>query len=410
MRTILIPMALLAFAPPVRAADPVQTIDGHPVTGKAPPGTEALDKALVSVLSRHGIPGAALAITKDGKLIMARGYGWANLATEDPVQPDTIFGVASLSKTFTAAAVLKLIEDGKLKLDDHPFKLLSHIKPLRGAKADPRLYDITVRQLLNHSGGWDHQKSGDPVNWTTKLQMERGDKTPVSPEYLISATMGIKLDFDPGTDCKYSNFGYIVLGEVIEKVSKLPYEKYVKEHILAPSGVKSGTLQPLNKGYSKTQARRYLAGTGQELPPWHQKYSDAAGGWIISAPDMARFLTALDGSRGKQLLDEKSFRSMLELPPKPLGERENGTHVGLGWDSVILPEKTFGYFKDGNWYGMRAYMKRLPNGVNWVLLLNASAQPDSLDVKTVADAVQDMRKHIEEIKEFEKATDLFQEY
>jgi N-acyl-D-amino-acid deacylase len=404
-------MVLLVVALPVRAADqPTQTIDGHPVTGKAPPGTEALDKAIVSVLSRHGIPGAALAITKDGKLVMARGYGWANLATEEPVHPDTLFGIASLSKTFTATAVLKLVEQGKLKLDDHPFKLLTHIKPLRGAKVDPRLYEITVRQLLNHSGGWDHQKSGDPVSWTTNLQIQRHDKTPVSSEYLISATMGVRLDFDPGTDCKYSNFGYIVLGEVIEKASGQSYEKYVKDHILIPAGAKSGTLHPLNKGYFKNEARRYLAGTDTELPPWKQKYSDAAGGWAISAPDMARFLTALDGSRGKPLLDEKTFRSMIELPPKPLGVRENGTHVGLGWDSVVLPEKTFGYFKDGNWYGMRAYMKRLPNGVNWVLLLNASMQPDSLDAKTVADAVQDMRKHIEEIKEFEKATDLFQDY
>lgn len=272
------------------------------------------------------------------------------------------------------------------------------------------IYQITVRQLLNHSGGWDHQKSGDLVSWTTKLQLERGDRTPVSAEYLISATMGIKLDFDPGTDCKYSNFGYIVLGEVIEKASGQSYEKYVKTHVLTPAGAKSGKLHPLNTGYFKNEARRYLAGNDTELPPWKQKYSDAAGGWAVSAIDMARFLTALDGSRGKALLEEKTFRTMLELPPKPLGPRENGTHVGLGWDSVVLSEKQFGYFKDGNWFGMRGFMKRQTNGVNWVLLLNASMQPDSLDAKTVADAVQDVRKHIEEIEQFGKDTDLFKEY
>jgi len=392
------------------SAQPPQSIDGWPVTGKAASGTEALDEAIVGIISRHGIPGASLAITKDGKLLVARGYGWANLATREPVKPDTLFGIASLSKTFTAAAILKLVEQGKLSLDDHPFKLLAQIKPLNGAKVDPRIYQITVRQLLNHSGGWDAQKSGDPVTWTTKLQMQRGDTRPVSSEYLISHTMSIRLDFDPGTDSKYSNFGYIVLGEVIEKASGQPYEKYVQEHVLIPAGAKSGKLHPLNAGYFKNEARRYLAGNPEALPPWKQKYSDAAGGWAISAVDMARFLTALDGSRGKALLGDKVFQSMIAQPPKPLGPRQNGTHVGLGWDSVLLPEKQFAYFKDGSWFGMRSYMKRLPNGVNWALFFNASMQPDSQDLRTVADAVRDARQHIEKIERYESSTDLFKDY
>jgi N-acyl-D-amino-acid deacylase len=404
-------VALLVATSPSRAAEPkYETIDGYPVTGKAAPGTEAIDKAIVATIKRHGIPGGSLAIAKDGKLLLARGYGFANLHTEEVVHPDTLFGIASLSKTFTAAAVLKLIEQGKLSLDDHPFKLLNQIKPFPGVKVDPRLYQITVRHLLNHSGGWDHQKSGDPVNWTTQMQFKRGDKKPVAAEFLISETMSLKLDFDPGADCKYSNFGYIVLGELIEKVSGQPYEKYVKDHVLTPVGAKHATLHPLNSGYFKNEARRYLAGTDTELPPWKQKYSDAAGGWAASSVDMIRFLTALDGTRGKALLNEKTFGHMIELPPKPLKPRENGTHVGLGWDSVVLPEKTFGYYKDGSWYGMRAFMRRAPNGVSAVLLLNASMQPDALDTKTIGDAVLDVRKHLDEIKQFEDKTDLFKEY
>ncbi len=400
---------LFVLYAPLRAAES-EKIDGYPVSGKAAPGTEALDKLIVSLLSRHGIHGASLAVAKEGKLLFARGYGWANLATEEPVRPETLFGVASCSKTFTAAAVLKLVEQGKLSLDDRPFKMLAHIKPQRGVSVDPRIYDITVRQLLNHSGGWDSQKSGDPVNWTTEMQMKRGDKTPVSPETLISIGMSARLDFEPGTDSKYSNYGYIVLGEVIEKASGQTYEKYVKEHVLAPAGAKSGTLHALNSGYFKNEARRYLAGTDTELPPWKQKYSDAAGGWAISSIDMLRFLTALDGSRGKPLLSEKMFQQMIAVPPKPLGKRENGTHIGLGWDSVAVVEKEYGYFKDGSWYGMRSFMKRQPNGVNWVLLFNASLQPDNQDGKSIADAVQEVRKHFDQIEKFEATTDLFKEY
>src|SRR5262249_18735583 len=132
-RTLAAAAALLLAAAPARADVPKgERIDGCPVTGKAAPGTEALDRAVVTMLSRHGIRGASLAIAKDGKLVLARGYGWANLATEEPVRPDALFGVASLSKTFTAAAALKLVEQGKLSLDDHPFKLLTQIKPRPG--------------------------------------------------------------------------------------------------------------------------------------------------------------------------------------------------------------------------------------------------------------------------------------
>jgi N-acyl-D-amino-acid deacylase len=397
----------------------VQPIDGQepfrppatsvPATGKAAALLKPLDTAAATMVQRHGIPGAALAIAKDGKLVFARGYGWANLATGDLVQPDTLFGVASLSKTLTAIAVLKLVEQGKLSLEDHPFEILNHIQPYRGAKVDRRLFEITVRQLLNHSGGWDHQKSGDPVNWTTQMHLKRRDRIPVSAAQLIAYTMGIPLDFDPGTDSKYSNFGYIVLGEVVAKVSGQSYEKYVRDNVLAPAGVHHASLHPLDSRYFANEARRYLTGTDQELPPWQQKYSDAAGGWTISAVDMARILTSLDGSRGKPLLHEKTFKQMIELPPPPLKPRANGTHIGLGWDSVVLTGQGFGYFKDGSWAGMRAFMKRNLRGVNAVLLFNASMNPDTDDTRIAADAVKEVRETLERLESFPDI-DLFEEF
>jgi N-acyl-D-amino-acid deacylase len=364
------------------------------------------------MMSRHGVPGAALAVTKDGKLVYARGYGWANLATRETVQPDTTFGIASLSKPVTAAAVLKLVEQGKLSLDDKPFKILDHIKPLPGARPDPRLQQITVRQLLNHSGGWDAKKSGDPVNWTTEMQLRRGDRTPVPVDYLIAFTMGVPLDFEPGTDSKYSNFGYIVLGEVVAKVSGTSYEKSVHDHVLTPLGLPNIRLHPLGGKYYKNEARRYLAGAGeeQELPVWQQKYSDAAGGWTASAVELAKFLTAMDGSRGKRFLDDKTFQQMIAPPPAPLKPNDNGFYVGLGWDAVAVNDKKqFSLFKDGSWFGMRAFMKRQPNGVSWVLLFNASMSPDMYDERTVGDAVHRVRESLEKHDKFPDV-DLFTEF
>jgi N-acyl-D-amino-acid deacylase len=416
-RTAAFPFALLAALAAVVLAGDARLQPAHgqrpeagiPAAGKLGPGLEPLDRAVVAMMGRHGIPGAALAVARDGKLVLARGFGWADLASRAPVQPDTRFGIASLSKAFTAVAVLKLVEEGKLRLEDKAFVILNHIKPFPGARVDPRLYRVTVRQLLNHSGGWDTKASGDPVNWTTQVQLKRGDRTPVSAEHLIAFTMGVPLDFDPGTDSKYSNFGYIVLGEVIAKASGQPYEKYVRERVLAPMGVRNASLHPLGGRYFRDEAHRYLAGTDTELPAWQQKYSDAAGGWTASAVDLALFLTALDGSRQKSVLDEKTFRQMIELPPPPLKARPNGTHVGLGWDSVVLSgPRQFGYYKDGSWFGMRSFMKRNPNGVNWALLFNASMQPDVLDSQIVGDAIKEVREAVERLEKYPDL-DLFKE-
>lgn len=414
-RTLILmaPALLAALLPFLRAQKPAPRPGAQfPTTGKSLPALEPVDAAVLTMMSRHGVPGAALAITKDGKLVYARGYGWGNLAAREPVQPDTPFGIASLSKTITAVAVLKLVEQGKLGLDDKAFKIINRIRPLPGGRPDPRLQQITVRQLLNHSGGWDHLKSGDPVNWTTEMQVRRGDRAPVSPEYLIAFTMNVPLDFDPGTDSKYSNFGYIVLGEVIEKVSGFSYEKFVRDKALSPAGLANIRLHPSGGRYFKNEAHRYLAGAGEEheLPAWQQKYSDAAGGWTASAVDMVRFLAALDGSRGKPLLDQKTFRLMVAPPPPPLKPRENGTFVGLGWDAVTATDKNrYGLFKDGSWFGMRAFMNRQPNGVNWVLLFNASMNPDTTDTRTLDAAVRRVRESLAK-QDALPNTDLFSEF
>jgi N-acyl-D-amino-acid deacylase len=89
------------------------------------------------MMGQHGIPGAALAVARDGKCVLARGFGWADLATREQVQPDTRFGIASLFNAFTVVAALKLVEEGRLRLDDKAFVLLSHIKPFPGVCVDP---------------------------------------------------------------------------------------------------------------------------------------------------------------------------------------------------------------------------------------------------------------------------------
>jgi CubicO group peptidase (beta-lactamase class C family) len=380
-----------------------------PVKGKADPSLKLFDTAMIKIMERHGIPGAALAIAKDGKLVLAKGYGWSNVAKSEPVGPDTLFGLASLSKSLTAAGILKLVEQGKLGLDDPVLDYLKHIKPARGGRADPRLRTVTIRQCLNHSGGWDRAVHGDPVNWEPQICRAYGVRPPLSPAQFISFAMTLHLNFKPGTDAKYSNVGYIMLGEVIAKVSGQAYDRFVLDNVLKPMGIKQAGLHAFDGKYMAAEAVRYLAGTFIALPALLFPMISATGGWSASVVDMARFLTNLDGSRGEPVLSEKARKLMLEPPPRPLKPRPNGTYFGLGWDSVLVKDKAFGYFKDGSYQGMRTFMKRLPNGLNWVLLYNASFEFDPEDLQIAGNTVQEVRKLVEGIGKLPDI-DLFKEY
>ena len=154
------------------------------------------------------VPGASLAITKDGRLILAKGYGLTNMENQKLVQPDTLFRIASISKPITAVAVMQLVEDGLLNLDDRVFQILDRFQPPEGVHKDPRLDDIAVRHLLQPSGGWDRGRSYDPMFSTGKVEDELGVPKPASCRDVIRFMLGHPLDFDPGTGYAYSNFGY----------------------------------------------------------------------------------------------------------------------------------------------------------------------------------------------------------
>src|SRR5215469_13092928 len=133
---------------------PGQTIA---ITGQSAPTLSPFDELMVSLMEKYGLPGGQLAVTQNGRLVLAHGYGVADSTTQ--VQPDSLFRIASLSKQFTSVAILQLVQQGKLSLDEPAFAILSDIQPIPGAVEDPRLARITIRNLLQHSGGWDRVTS-----------------------------------------------------------------------------------------------------------------------------------------------------------------------------------------------------------------------------------------------------------
>jgi CubicO group peptidase (beta-lactamase class C family) len=372
-----------------------------PVSGDAGPGLEELDRAVLRVMQERHIPGASLAVAKDGALVLARGYGWADVAAREPVRPQTLFALGSVSKSITAATILKLADSGRLDLDARAFDLLSGLEPLPCEKIDPRLKSITVRQLLIHAGGWERRKSGDPNGFSQRVAAKMRVPLPVSPRQLTRYMLGRPLDFDPGTQSQYSNFGYIVLGLVIEKVTGRRYEESVRAITLSPMKLGRVVLNhERGKGYRRGEAHRYGPSGVEDKEGGHLPITMASGGWLAAPSDMVLFLTALDGTRGSRFLSERMSQAMTAVPAAPIKPRPNGSHPGLGWDQVRPTPQGVSYQKNGGLLGVRAFLKHNADGTDWAFCFNGGAGGEDggpsgvlpVAVKAIEGAMQIIKK------------------
>jgi CubicO group peptidase (beta-lactamase class C family) len=299
-----------------------------PSTGQALPQMAPVDNAVVSMMERYAIPGAALAVVHQGRLVYARGYGYADREAGTLAQPDSRFRIASISKPITAAAILTLVDAGKLSLGTKVFSLLADLQPVPGATLDPRLGSITVKELLQHQGGWDRGASFDPMFRAREAAAAVGAPSPGDCTTIIRWMLGFPLDFTPGTKSVYSNFGYCVLGRVIEHASGMTYGAYVRQAVLAPLGMAATelghTVQPLPGEVRYYDVPNAGLGTsvfdGVSLVPrpygsFHLEAMDSHGGWVSTPSDLLRLLTGLNETRGKLLSGNYSW-SYNPIPPR----------------------------------------------------------------------------------------------
>jgi N-acyl-D-amino-acid deacylase len=404
--------ALLLFAAAAALAQ-------SPSTGDDPRGMAAFDRLAQSLMKKYNLPGGAIAVMKDGKLVFARGYGYANRDTREPVQPDSAFRVASLSKPITSAAVLKLVEEGKLHLDDKVVDILSDLQPLPNAQPDPRFANITVRELLWHAGGWNSATSFDPMFMSLQIAAATQTKPPAGPWQIARYMRGQPLQFAPGTQYAYSNFGYCVLGRVIEKITGEPYEKFVREKILKPIGITrmrigaslDGKQAPGEVRYytSKDELAKNAFPNGLEKVPlpyggFHLEAMDAHGGWIASAIDLARFAAALNDPKHCPL-KPLTLEAMYAPPPAPVSRKSDGSlesvYYGCGWQ--VRPAGQNGkpnYWHNGSLPGTNTWLVRRGDGLSWAMLFNQRSEdkklPDSaIDsaLHRAADAVEKWPDH-----------------
>jgi CubicO group peptidase (beta-lactamase class C family) len=373
---------------PVAPAFPPNPFDKGAVTlTMTGTGMAEFDDRVPAFMSEQHIPNLSLAVVKDGRLVVARVYNYVHDADDLVLEPSARFRVASITKSITAAAILKLIEEGRLALDESAFARLTALEPLPGATVDPRLALVTIRHLLTHSGGWDRDLSPDPMFRPAVIAAAVGVPSPPSAADIVRYMMGQPLDFDPGTRYVYANFGYCVLGRVIEAVTGLPYETYVREAILAPSGVAR-----MQRGRSLFTEREpdepyYFDLDSHDAPeatvfaaipyPAPKPYGsfcleamDSHGGWIASAADLLRFITHVDArTPPDDILSAASLALWIARPALPEWAT-TANYYGMGWS--VQPTST-----DANWWhggslsGSRTVMVRATAGRAWAALTNA---------------------------------------
>lgn len=240
-----------------------------------------IDRLFAAFAKTSHVPGAAWGIVIDGELAHAGAAGVREIATNAPVDADTVFRIASMTKSFTAMSILKLRDEGKLSLDDAAERYVPELKGLRYPTTDsPR---ITIRHLLTHSEGFPEDNP-----W--------GDQQLSESEEQFSRMLrdGIPFSNAPGVAYEYSNYGFAILGRVVSRVSGKPYDEYVSQNILQPLGMTSTTLQP-----SKVAANRLAIGYRWEDERWKEEPAlphgafGAMGGMLTSIRDLSRYVSLL---------------------------------------------------------------------------------------------------------------------
>jgi D-alanyl-D-alanine carboxypeptidase len=271
--------------------------------------TQQIDKLVTDTLARTGVPSASVAIVKDGQIAYVKTYGDAKLDPKTPAALGMRYSIGSISKQFTAAAILLLQEQGKLSLDD---KVAKYIPDLTRAN------EVTIRQLLSHTSGYQDYW---PQDYVMKPMLE-----PITARKIMNTWAKKPLDFEPGTKWQYSNTNYVIAGAIVEKVAGIPFFKFLQQKIFAPLGMTSVTDidQELLTTTDPIGYKRYALGPLRVAPKEGKGWLFAAGQLAMTAQDLAKWdISIIDG----KLMKPASY---LELGREVLLKNGLGTNYGLG--------------------------------------------------------------------------------
>lgn len=324
----------------------------HLAWAQSPP--DQVDDYVRQRMHEMHIPGLSLVVLKEGRIVKASGFGLANVETDSPATPETVYKIASLSKAFIASAILLLMQDGKVRLDDHVSKYLD------GA---PETWNkITILQLLTHTSGLVR----DPTDYHPY------EERPITA--VIKDSYSLPVAFQPGEGWCYSNIGYYVLAQVITKASGQPWNEFIAEHLLAPAQMTSTRLATVEdivphraNGYHNTEAGMQNAENWIAIRP--------SGAFLSSVLDLAKWDAFLDSTT----LIAPSSRKLMFTP----ATLNNQTPVDYGFGWAV--DRLFGHTRihhDGQFPGFRADYERFEGDkLTVIILANSDKSVESLAIR-----------------------------
>lgn len=342
------------------------------------PALYPMDKEIQRFVDKWGLAGLSLAVVRNDSLLYAKGYGYADREHATPMDAGTTMRIASVSKLVTAAAIMRLRDQGKLRLDDRVFGP-------GGILADPRLdtlirdrrmTEITVDHLLQHAGGFS-RRAGDPMFSTPDVMTAAHLTEAPDADRLIETQIGKRLATKPGTTRRYSNYGYLVLSKVIERLSGKSYWDFVTDEVLEPIG--AATHFDAAGNYRHERHPGEAAYYGPDTVKIREYNNSGrmvdrvyggndvhglmgAGGWTASAPALARFVAAIDGDTGvADVITPESVSIMTARDP------EEKVNLARGWAGI---GKNGDWVRTGTLSSTHALIVRFAAGDTWVLLTN----------------------------------------
>ena len=328
-------------------------------TSPTPSEQAAMAQLAESFMSQYNVPGLSIAIAERGTPVYSQAFGVAEKASNTKLTTNYRFRIASVTKPITSTAIFQLIEKGQLSLDDRVFGPGAVLGSTYGGPPYQEwVSDIRIWHLLTHTcGGWDNT-GATPDPMFINLQMDQ--------KQLIEWTLvSLPLAHEPGTTYAYSNFGYCVLGRVIEKLTGKPYDVSVRESVLAPCGIIDMEIAGNTLAERQPGEVVYYA-QGDDTSPYSMnvRRMDSHGGWIARPVDLVRFLTHVDGFSPHQLLRPGTIKAMT-TPTTANPNYAKGWAVNRHnnwWHTGSLPGTATEIVRTNSWFSWAVFTNtRVPN-------------------------------------------------
>ncbi|OGW26348.1 MAG: hypothetical protein A2X56_07210 [Nitrospirae bacterium GWC2_57_13] len=331
-----------------------------PITGDAVSELEAFDNAMTGYMGARGIRAGALAVSRNGVLMLLRGYGWQDPGLTTPIRPDTLFRLASVDKPITAAAVKRLIDQGRLQPDTRVFPFLGIT--LTGPAPDARLNEITIRQLLDHQAGWDNAQAGfDPVFAVVEIARDLNIPSPAETADIARYMASKPLQYAPGSKTAYANFGYALLRLIVEQVRGQSFVQYLQQQMeldVDRSHAFVKDRNPREAWYADPKLCFSVYAPSQRVPCADGGFAVESRAIAASAGTLVRFLD----------------------------------HYWISGDTRLPGQNGYVYWFFGSMPGTFTFVYQRPDGVNIAALFNQRTDASGLPydaIKDVLDAAAD---------------------